>query len=200
MDDSGHDQTPKDSTSNNRDNDDLSRYFHKGNGHPGNGRNGSFHNGNGGRDSGFDDEGDHPGPRAFSRTEEWLRTHEEWAAPNDDLRAKVIRRACTAQVQATVQATEQAQEKNRSQWILGACIISCAVLTWVLQDSALGLHDPQASALVAAADDGWLRPVDVHTKILAESGTGFTYDWAVVQAQITWRTLLYQRFMRVLYE
>lgn len=140
---------------------------------------------------------DKPGAGAVSRTEEWLRSHEEWAAPNDDLRAKVIRSACTAQVQAN----EQAQGKNRSQWILVLCILFCGTATWILQDSALGLQDPQASALMAAADDGWRRPVELHTQILSNSGVaGFTYDWSLVQAHITWRTMLYQRLIRAFCE
>ncbi|MDB5391223.1 MAG: hypothetical protein JWM11_6869 [Planctomycetaceae bacterium] len=138
-----------------------------------------------------------PEPGAVSRTEEWLRSHEEWAAPNDDLRAKVIRSACSAQVQAT----EQAQEKNRSQWILAVCILFCGAATWILQDSALGLQDPQASALMAAADDGWRRPIELHTNMLCKSGiSGFTYDWSLVQAHVTWRTMLYQRFARAFCE
>jgi hypothetical protein len=138
-----------------------------------------------------------PGSRAVSRTEDWLRTHEEWAAPNDDLRSKIIHSACTAQVQAQTQANEQAQDKNRSQWILVICIAACAAVTWILQDSALGLQDPQSSALVAAANDGWMRPIELHTKILVESGTGYTYDWALVQAQVNWRSMICQRFVRL---
>jgi hypothetical protein len=138
-----------------------------------------------------------PGRGDVSRTEAWLRSHEEWSAPNDDLRAKVIRSACSAQAQAN----EQAQEKNRSQWILALCVVFCGAATWILQDSALGLKDPQASALVAAADDGWTRPIEMHAKILSNSGVaGFTYDWSLVQAHITWRTMLYQRFARVFCE
>ena len=139
-------------------------------------------------------------PRSVSRTEDWLRTHEEWSAPNDDLRARIIRNACTAQVQAQVHANEQLQEKTRSQWILVICIMACAAVTWILQDTALGLDDPQASALIAASDDGWTRPIEVQAKILTESGTGYTYDWALVQAHITWRTMVYQRFVRLLCE
>jgi hypothetical protein len=135
-----------------------------------------------------------PEPTAVSRTEAWLRSHEEWAAPNDDLRSKVIRNACTAQVQAN----EQAQEKYRSQWILLLCICFCATVTWFLQDAALGLNDPQASALMAAADDGWLRPIEMHAKVLHESGSGFSYDWSLTQAHVTWRAMLYQRFARAL--
>lgn len=139
---------------------------------------------------------DDVGPGAVSRTEEWLRSNEEWAAPNDDLRAKVIRSACTAQVHAN----EQTQEKNRSQWILAICICCFAAATWILQDTALGLDDPQASALVAAAEDGWSRPIELHTKILVDSGTGYTYDWGLVQAHLTWRAMVYQKLMRVLCE
>jgi hypothetical protein len=140
---------------------------------------------------------DNPEPGAVSRTEAWLRSHEEWATPNDDLRSKVIRSACSAQAQAN----EQAQEKHRSQWILAVCICMCAAVTWVLQDSAMGLNDPQASALMAAADDGWMRPIEVHAKILRDSGSsGFTYDWSLVQAHITWRAMLYQRLARVFCE
>ena len=132
---------------------------------------------------------DKPGSSAVSRTEEWLRNHEEWSVPDDDLRAKVIRNACSAQVQAT----GQAQEKSRSQLILVICMLACAAVTWILQDAAMGFQDPQASALIAAADDGWLRPIELHTRILTESGSGYTYDWALVQAHVTWRAMVYQR-------
>lgn len=129
------------------------------------------------------------GSRAVSRTEEWLRTHEEWSVPNDDLRAKVIRNACTAQVQAN----EQAQEKNRSLWILFTGVMFCAAVIWILHDIDLGLHDPQASALVSVADDDWIRPIELHTKILTDSGTGLTYDWSLVQAHVAWRATICQR-------
>jgi len=121
----------------------------------------------------------------MSRTEEWLRSHEEWPVPNDDLRAKIIRTVSSNQVQA--------QEKNRSQVVLVMCVIFCGAITWIMQDIAGGVQDPQSSALLAVADDGWARPIDSHVRYLTTSQPHRTYDWALVQAHITWRRLVFQR-------
>ena len=128
-----------------------------------------------------------PSHGAMSRTEEWLRSHEEWPAPNDDLRAKVIRTVSSAQVQA--------QEKNRSQIVLIMCVLFCGTVTWILQDVAGGLKDPHASALVAVADDGWTRPIEQHMQYLTDSPPHRGYDWALVQAHLTWRRLVAQRLL-----
>lgn len=126
-----------------------------------------------------------PSRHAMSRTEEWLRSHEEWPVPNDDLRAKIIRTVSLNQVQA--------QEKNRSQVVLVMCVIFCGAITWIMQDIAGGMQDPQASALLAVADDGWARPIDSHVQYLTTSQPHRSYDWALVQAHITWRRMVFQR-------
>lgn len=133
-----------------------------------------------------------PSRREMSRTEEWLRSHEEWPVPNDDLRAKVMRNASTAQVHA--------QEKNRSQLILVLCVAFCGALTWFMQDIAGGIQDPQASALLAVADEGWLRPIDQHVAYITASSPRSTYDWAMVQAHLTWRRMVYERLARVMWQ
>jgi len=125
----------------------------------------------------------------MARTEEWLRSHEEWPVPNDDLRAKIIRTVSSAQVQAQLQA----QEKNRSQVVLIMCVIFCGAITWMMQDIAGGVQDPQSSALLAAADDGWSPPIDSHVRYLTTSQPQRTCDWALVQSHITWRRLVFQR-------
>ena len=129
-----------------------------------------------------------PSRNAMSRTEEWLRSHEEWPVPNDDLRAKIIRTVSSAQVQA--------QEKNRSQLVLVMCVVFCGAVTWIMQDIAGGIQDPQASALLAVADDGWSRPIDQHVQYLITSQPQRGYDWALVQAHITWRRMVSQRLAR----
>ena len=126
-----------------------------------------------------------PSRNAMSRTEEWLRSHEEWPVPNDDLRAKIINSASSAQVQA--------QEKNRSQLVLVMCVLFCGAVTWVMQDIAGGVQDPQSSALLAVADDGWVRPIEGHMQYLTTSQPHRGYDWALVQAHITWRRMAFQR-------
>jgi hypothetical protein len=130
-----------------------------------------------------------PSRHAMSRTEEWLRSHEEWPVPNDDLRAKIINTASTAQVHAQIHA----QEKSRSQVVLVMSVIFCGAITWIMQDIAGGMHDPQSSALLAVADDGWARPIDQHMKYLTASQPHRSYDWALVQAHITWRRVVLQR-------
>jgi hypothetical protein len=126
-----------------------------------------------------------PSRQALSRTEEWLRSHEEWPIPNDDLRAKIIRTAGSAQVHV--------QEKNRSQLVLLMCIAFCGAVTWIMQDIAEGMHNPQSSALLAVADDGWSRPIENHMQYLVTSQPHRGYDWALVQAHITWRRMVSQR-------
>ena len=126
-----------------------------------------------------------PSRNAMSRTEEWLRSHEEWPVPNDDLRAKIIRTASSAQVQANV--------KNRSQTVLVMCVVFCGAVTWIMQDIAGGMQDPQSSALLAVADDGWARPIDQQVQFLTTSQPHRGYDWALVQAHITWRRVVLQR-------
>ncbi len=126
-----------------------------------------------------------PSRNAMSRTEEWLRSHEEWPVPNDDLRAKIINSASSAQVQA--------QEKNRSQLVLVMCVLFCGAVTWIMQDIAGGVQDPQSSALLAVADDGWVRPIEGHMRYLTTSQPHRGYDWALVQAHITWRRMAFQR-------
>jgi hypothetical protein len=121
----------------------------------------------------------------MSRTEEWLRSHEEWPVPNDDLRAKIIRTVSSNQAQA--------QEKNRSQIVLVMCVLFCGAVTWIMQDIAGGIQDPQSSALLAVADDGWARPIEGHMRYLTASQPHRTYDWALVQAHITWRRMVFQR-------
>lgn len=133
-----------------------------------------------------------PSRNAMSRTEEWLRSHEEWPVPNDDLRAKIIRTASSAQVQA--------QEKNRSQLVLVMCVIFCGAITWVMQDIAGGIQDPQASALLAVADDGWVRPIHSQVQYLTASQPHRSYDWALVQAHVTWRRLALQRLTRAFWQ
>lgn len=128
-----------------------------------------------------------PSRNAISRTEEWLRSHEEWPVPNDDLRAKIIRTASSAQVHAN--------EKNRSQTVLIMCIVFCGAVTWIMQDIAGGLQDPQSSALLAVADDGWARPIDQQVQFLTTTQPHRTYDWALVQAHIAWRQLALQRLV-----
>jgi hypothetical protein len=132
----------------------------------------------------------------MSRTEEWLRSNEEWPVPNDDLRAKVIRNASSAQVHAQ----EKNQEKNRSQMILVMCVIFCGAVTWIMQDVAGGLKDPQSSALLAVADEGWLRPIDQHMNYLTTSMPRATYDWSLVQAHVTWRRMVYERIAGVIWQ
>lgn len=126
-----------------------------------------------------------PSRNAMSRTEEWLRSHEEWPVPNDDLRSKIINTASSAQVHA--------HEKNRSQVVLVMCVLFCGAVTWVMQDIAGGMHDTQSSALLAVADDGWIRPIDQQVKFLTTNQPQRGYDWALVQAHITWRRLVFQR-------
>ena len=126
-----------------------------------------------------------PSRNAMSRTEEWLRSHEEWPVPNDSLRARIISTASSAQVHA--------QEKNRSQIVLVMCVVFCGAITWIMQDIAGGMQDPQSSALLAVADDGWVRPIDQQVKFLTSSPSHRSYDWALVQAHITWRRLAFQR-------
>ena len=133
-----------------------------------------------------------PSRRDMSRTEEWLRSHEEWPVPNDDLRAKIIRNASTAQLHA--------REKNRSQMILVMCIVFCGAVTWIMQDVATAMDDPQSSALLAVADDGWLRPINQHVQYIASSTPRPTYDWTLVQAHQTWRRMVYQRIYRVMWQ
>lgn len=133
-----------------------------------------------------------PSRRDLSRTEEWLRSHEEWPVPNDDLRAKVIRNASSAQLHA--------KEKNRSQMILIMCVVFCGAVTWFMQDIAGAIEDPQASALVAVADEGWLRPIDQHMIYLTRSTPRATYDWSLVQSHVTWRHLVYQRLAGIIFQ
>lgn len=137
-----------------------------------------------------------PSRREMSRTEEWLRSHEEWPVPNDDLRAKVMRNASTAQFTAQLQA----KEKSRSQMVLVMCIVFCGALTWFMQDIASGIDDPHSSALLAVADDGWLRPIDQQVTYFASATPRATYDWTLVQAHQTWRRLVYQRLTRVMWQ
>ena len=136
--------------------------------------------------------GHNPNRGDLARTEQWLLNHEEWPVPNDDLRAKVIRNASTAQVQA--------KEKNRSQTVLMMCIVFCGAITWFMQDIAGGMEDPQSSAMLAVADDGWMRPVDHQVTYVTSSIPRTTYDWALVQAHITWRRLVNQRLNRVMWQ
>lgn len=133
-----------------------------------------------------------PSRGALSRTEEWLRSHEEWPVPNDDLRAKIIRTASSAQIQA--------QEKSRSQLVLVMCVVFCGAVTWILQDVAGGLNDPQASALLTVADDGWARPIEQHMQYLSVSPPHRGYDWSLVQAHITWRRLIAQRLSGAMWQ
>lgn len=132
----------------------------------------------------------------LSRTEDWLRNHEEWPVPNDDLRAKVMRNASTAQVQAQVQA----KEKNRSQWILVMCVVFCGAVTWIMQDVAGGIDDPQSSALLAVADEGWLRPIDQQVDYITTSVPRTSYDWALVQAHTAWRRLVLHRLTATIWQ
>jgi hypothetical protein len=132
----------------------------------------------------------------MSRTEEWLRSNEEWPVPNDDLRAKVIRNASSAQVHAQ----EKNQEKNRSQMILVMCVVFCGAVTWIMQDVAGGLKDPQSSALLAVADEGWLRPIDQHMNYLTSTMPRATYDWSLVQAHVTWRRMVYERLAGAIWQ
>ena len=134
----------------------------------------------------------HPSRGAMSRTEEWLRSHEEWPVPNDDLRTKVIRSASSAQVHA--------QEKNRSQTVLVMCVVFCGLVTWIMQDIAGGMQDPQTSTLLAVADDGWTRPIDQHMQYLITTPQYRGYDWSLVQAHITWRRLVHQRLANALWQ
>jgi hypothetical protein len=133
-----------------------------------------------------------PSRQEMSRTEQWLRSHEEWPMPNDDLRAKVIRNASSAQMHA--------KEKTRSQMILIMCVVFCGAITWIMQDVAGGIQDPQSSALLAVADEGWLRPIDQHVTFLRKSSSRSTYDWALVQAHLTWRRMVYQRLTGLIYQ
>ncbi len=133
-----------------------------------------------------------PSRREMSRTEEWLRSHEEWPVPNDDLRAKVIRNASSAQLHV--------KEKNRSQMILVMCVVFCGAVTWFMQDIAGGMEDPRSSAVLAVADDGWLRPIDQHVTYLASATPRSTYNWSLVQAHQTWRRMVYERINRVMWQ
>ncbi len=133
-----------------------------------------------------------PSRREMSRTEEWLRNHEEWPVPNDDLRAKVMRNASTAQIHA--------KEKNRSQTILVMCVVFCGAVTWFMQDIASGMEDPQSSAMLVVADDGWLRPIDQQVSFIASGSPRLGYDWTLVQAHQTWRRLVCQRLTRVMWQ
>jgi hypothetical protein len=133
-----------------------------------------------------------PSRRELSRTEEWLRSNEEWPVPNDDLRAKVIRTASSAQLHA--------KEKSRSQIILVMCVAFCGAVTWIMQDVAGGIQDPQSSALLAVADEGWLRPIDQQVSFLTRSAPRYSYDWALVQAHLTWRRMVCERLTGIIWQ
>ena len=135
-----------------------------------------------------------PTRRELSRTEAWLRNNEEWPVPNDDLRAKVMRNASTAQVHA------KDEVKNRSQLILVMCVVFCGAVTWILQDVAGGLQDPQSSALVAVADEGWLRPIDQQVSYITVSVPRTGYDWGLVQAHLAWRRIVLQRITSAIWQ
>lgn len=128
---------------------------------------------------------------SISRTEQWMRRHEEWPIPNDDLRAKVLRTACSAQVQA--------KEQQRSRTILVMCMLFCTLVTWFMQDIARGLEHPQSSVLLAVSDDGWMRPIDLQVQVLLGGNSGHPYDWSLVQAHLTWRRVVYQKLARMLW-
>lgn len=133
-----------------------------------------------------------PSRQAMSRTEAWLQSHEEWPVPNDILRAKIIGTVSSAQVQA--------QERNRSQVVLVMCVVFCGAITWIMQEIAGGLQDPQSSALLAVADDGWSRPIDQHVQRLLATQPQRGYEWTLVEYHLTWRRLVSQRLTRTFWQ
>lgn len=137
-----------------------------------------------------------PTRHEMSRTEAWLRNHEEWPVPNDDLRAKVMRTASSAQVQAQ----DEAKEKHRSQWILVMCVLFCGAITWFMQDMAGAIEDPQSSTLLAVAEEGWLRPIDQQVSYIAATAPRTGYDWALVQAHMAWRRLVLHRISAAIWQ
>lgn len=121
----------------------------------------------------------------LSRTEAWLRAHEEWPLAQDELRDKVLRVAGTAHVQS------QAERKPASRVVLATCFVMFGLTTWVLSDFNRFWRTLQPSPLVVWSEGMLDHPVDSYTRALSNGMspaqlTRTPHEWLLVQAQQLW--------------